>query len=159
MPATVETNLNKQEIEAWQGLLHAYSTATGTIDAELQAAGLLPLAWCDVLLELSQAPREGLRMQDLAQRVALSKSGMTRLVDRLVEAGLLARLNCPSDRRVLYATISELGRQRIEETWPTYAAAIRRHFLDHLSPGRIAAIAGGLAAVANAEKKSPPCSQ
>ena len=127
------TELSKQGLEAWKGLLIAHATLVEPIDHEMAQANLLPLDWYDALLALEDAPNRRLKMSDLADQVLLSKSGLTRLVDRLEAKGYIRREACNSDRRVAYAVITSEGLRMRETSWPTYRAAIHEHFAAHLS--------------------------
>ena len=90
------------------------------IERALAQAGLPPLAWYDVLWELEKAPERKLRMHDLAERVVLSRSNLTRLADRVENAGLLAREACPNDRRGNFCVITDAGRAMRKKMWPIY---------------------------------------
>src|SRR5215210_446338 len=100
IPTTTGSDrLTDREMGAWAGLLRAHSALTRALDADLEAAHGLPLTSFEVLMHLSDAEGERMRMSDLADRVLLSRSGLTRLVDRLESQGLLERATCPSDAR------------------------------------------------------------
>jgi DNA-binding MarR family transcriptional regulator len=103
------------------------------IDAELEAAHRLPLTSYEVLLKLGAMPDQRMRMCDLADSVALSRSGMSRLVDRLERDGLIERAACTNDARGAYAVLTEAGAELLEAAKPTYCAGIRRRFLAHFS--------------------------
>jgi DNA-binding MarR family transcriptional regulator len=96
-------------------------------------AGLPPLSWYDVLLELSAAPGCRLRMHELASAVVLSRSGLTRLVDRLEKAGLLRREPDPEDGRGSFAVLTDEGVKTREKMWPVYARGIAEYFGAHVS--------------------------
>jgi DNA-binding MarR family transcriptional regulator len=104
----------------------------GTLTALLEAK-LPPLGWYDVLLELSAAPGCRLRMHEVARAVVLSRSGLTRLVDRLEKAGLLRREPDQSDRRGAFAVLTDEGGDMLRQMWPVYAAGIAEHFGRHIS--------------------------
>ena len=97
-PTPVE-QLDDRELRAWRGMLRIHATLTKALDAELEAAHGLPLTSYEVLLHLDDAEGQRMRMSDLAATVILSRSGLTRLVDRLEREGLIARESCPSDAR------------------------------------------------------------
>ena len=99
----------------------------------LRPLRLPPLTWYDVLWGLEQAPEQRLRMSELADKVVLSRSNLTRLVDRLEEAGLVARERSAEDRRGAYAVLTEPGRDLRTRMWPPYQAAIRELFESRLS--------------------------
>jgi DNA-binding MarR family transcriptional regulator len=124
--------LGPEELAAWRGFLRAHTTVLQELDAELIAAHALPLASYDVLTQLESAPDRSLRMRDLADAVLLSRSGLTRLVDRLARAGLVRRQCCPDDGRGLLAVLTDDGLAALHEARPTHLAGVRRLFLEHL---------------------------
>jgi DNA-binding MarR family transcriptional regulator len=123
------------ELEAWVGLLQAHHRLVQQLDAELEHAHGLTLAEYEVLLHLAQAPDRHLRMSELAQAVLLTRSGVTRLVDRLERRGLVERARCPSDRRGFNAVLTDAGLEMLRDAAPTHLAGVRRLFLDRLEPG------------------------
>ena len=118
---------------AWALLLAVNSTLLERIEASLAAAALPPLAWYDVLWELEKAPEGRLRMHEIAHRIVLSRSNLTRLADRLETAGLIAREPCPDDRRGAYCVITRAGRHMRARMWPVYQKQIGELFAAHLS--------------------------
>jgi DNA-binding MarR family transcriptional regulator len=121
------------DVAAWRALLLAQNAVLKAIEADLAAAGQIPLTWYDVLLELNAAPRRRLRMQQLASRVVLSRTRVSRLVDELVTAGLVERLPDPADGRASLASITRPGRAGLRRAAPVYLAGIERYFTRHLS--------------------------
>src|SRR5919197_6042956 len=115
MAAEDSQGLKAEELAAWRGLLRAHDQLTRALDADLSEAHGLPLASYEVLLFLARAPDGRMRMAELADSVLLSRSGVTRLVDRLEGEGLVKRTRCPEDARGLYAGITEAGRRRFQE--------------------------------------------
>lgn len=109
-------------------LLLAHSGALRAIEADLTAQGTIPLSSYDVLLELNAAPDRRLRMQDLAARVLLSRTRVSRLVDEIVRAGLVERVPDPDDGRATFAAITAKGRDALRKTAPRYLAGIDEHF-------------------------------
>jgi DNA-binding MarR family transcriptional regulator len=126
---------------AWAALLTAHATLLEAIERRLTAVGLPPLAWYDVLWELEKADGARLRMHELAQRVVVSRSNVTRLADRLEAAGLIAREACADDRRGAYCVLTAAGRAMRRRMWPVYASEIDALWSSHLSrtEGRIIA--------------------
>jgi DNA-binding MarR family transcriptional regulator len=120
-------------LEAWRLFLMVHARLIQHMDKRLRDAGQIPLNWYDVLLELYEAPNHRLRMSDLAERVLLTRSGLTRLVDKLEGEGYLHRELDPQDRRGFYAILSDTGRDALRTSWPVYAAAITQQFADHQS--------------------------
>jgi len=98
------------------------------IESDLAAAGTIPLSWYDVLLELNAAPSRQLRMQDLAARVVLSRTRVSRLVDEIVRAGLVERVPDPDDGRATFAALTPKGRDELRKAAPRYLAGIEKHF-------------------------------
>ena len=131
-------------IRAWARLIRAQQSVLGAVEEELKAAGFPPLAWYDVLLELSRA-QEGLRPFALEQELLLAQYNLSRLLDRLEGAGYLERRACPEDGRGQIVAITGAGRALVKRMWPTYRAAIARHLGAKLSEdeaGRLATLLG-----------------
>jgi DNA-binding MarR family transcriptional regulator len=124
-------------LASWLVLLQAHSVVTEGLSDALEAAGDLPLGWFEVLVFLGDRPDGRMKMQELADQVLLSKSGVTRLVDRMEEAGLVRRASCDSDRRVTYAEITPAGRRALREAVPVHAAALEERFLGILSSAEL----------------------
>jgi DNA-binding MarR family transcriptional regulator len=118
--------------QAWALLLAVQARLTERIEEVLAEAGLPPLAWYDVLWELEKSDDGRLRMHELAERTVLSRSNLTRLADRLEQAGLIAREPSPDDRRGYFCAITRGGRDMRRKMWPTYAAQIEGLFAQHL---------------------------
>ena len=125
--------LNTDELAAWRGFLRVHARITRVLDAELVAAHRLPLSSYEVLLFLEDAPDGRLRMAELADSVLLSRSGLTRLVDRLEEGGLVRRETCPSDLRGFNAVLTDEGRAALLEARKTHLSGVRRRFLSHFT--------------------------
>ncbi len=133
MPETTgEVNLSEREFAAWGGFLVTHRQVIAQLDAELEREHGLPLVSYEVLLHLADAPEHGLRMGELADRLLLSRSGLTRLVDRLAARGLVERHSCDLDRRGTYAQLTDEGRALFREARPTHLRGVREHFLDHI---------------------------
>lgn len=125
--------LSRHCLEAWRRLLTVHSRATAAIERDLEQAGVLPLGWYDVLYALFEAPDNCLRMHELADAVVLSRSGLTRLVDRLDKAGYVTRSPCPEDRRGQHAVLTGEGKAALKKTWPVYERSIRERFAHNFS--------------------------
>jgi DNA-binding MarR family transcriptional regulator len=132
MASTAGHTLEQHELNAWRGMLRVHSGLVNRLDAELEREHGLPLTSYEVLLKLAEAPEHSLRMGQLADHLFLSRSGLTRLIDRLVKAGLVERTRCGSDRRGSYAKLTTAGLQRFEEARPTHLNGVREHFLAKL---------------------------
>jgi DNA-binding MarR family transcriptional regulator len=138
----VREELTEAELGAWRGMLRVHAALLRTLDAELDAAHELPLTSYDVLIYLQSAPGKRLRMAELADSVLLSRSGVTRLVDRLEREGLLVRDTCVDDGRGLYAVLTEQGERLLERARPTHLAGVRERFLRHFSEDELETLAG-----------------
>jgi DNA-binding MarR family transcriptional regulator len=103
------------------------------VDGELERAHGLPMSSYEVLHHLAQAPHGRMRMRDLAEHAQLSRSGLTRLVDRLERDELLNRCSCPHDARGAYACLTDAGRERLREARSTQMAVVREHFVSRFS--------------------------
>jgi DNA-binding MarR family transcriptional regulator len=119
------------ELGAWRGLLRVHSALVKALDAELLAGHELPLTSYEVLINLQAAPDRRRRMAELAEGVLLSRSGMTRLVDRLEREGLLERDPCVSDGRGTFAVLTDKGEALLAEARRTHLDGVRERFLRH----------------------------
>ncbi len=128
-------HLADAELRAWKAFLLAHAAVTRRLESELDQGVEMPLAHYDVLIQLAMADDSRLRMHELADRVLLSRSGITRLVDRLEHQGLVERQHCASDARGAFAVLTPAGRRRVRDATPTHLEGVRRHFLDALEPG------------------------
>jgi len=134
-------NLSAPELAAWRGLLRVHTALVKELDAELAEAHDLPLTSYEVLITLESAPDRKRRMAELADRVLLSRSGMTRLVDRLEREGLLMRDTCTDDGRGCYAVLTEKGADLLAQARPTHLDGVRQRFLVHFSPDELQMLA------------------
>jgi DNA-binding MarR family transcriptional regulator len=141
------TALTEEELRAWQALLHAHHQVVETLDEELQAEHDLALTEYDVLLRLAREDDGALRMTDLADRVLMSPSGLTRLVDRLATRGMVDRREDPEDGRVALASITSRGRRALRNAARTHLRGIREHFTGKLTQAQLDQIASALEAV------------
>lgn len=141
------TTLADDRIEAWHLFLQAGSRVLEALEDELRDERGLSLSFYEVLLRLYHAPDGRMRMQQLAGEVLLSKSGLTRLVDRMVEEGLVERASCPTDRRGVEAIITDAGRARLREAAPVHLRGIREHFTGHLTESESRALTRALGKV------------
>ena len=130
---TVLESFTEGELAAWRGFLRTHAGLVKELDADLEAQHQLPLTSYDVLTTLADQPQGRMRMRDLADAVVLSRSGLTRLVDRLQREGLLEREQCASDARGAYAVLTETGRARLREAQPLHRDGVRRRFLSRFS--------------------------
>jgi DNA-binding MarR family transcriptional regulator len=140
--------LTPVELDAWRSFLRAHAKVTRVLDAELTAECGLPLGSYEVLLHLNDAPEKSLRMTELADRVLLSRSGLTRLVDRMEREGLIRRASCPSDLRGTLAVLTDEGYERLRAAAPTHLRGVREHMVDQLTPDEVQVLATALGRVA-----------
>jgi DNA-binding MarR family transcriptional regulator len=128
-----DNRLDRDELAAWRGMLRVHADMTRVLDAELTHRHGLPLTSYEVLLFLADSPDGRMRMSELADSVLLSRSGLTRLVDRLERDGLLEREQCEDDARGYFAAITDRGRAVFNEARRTHLAGVRERFLSRFS--------------------------
>jgi DNA-binding MarR family transcriptional regulator len=121
--------VEESRLACWRAFLNAHRRVIGRIERDLQAEGLPPLVWYDVLWALYSAPQRRVRISELADHVVLSRTGMVRLVDRIEAAGLLRREPVPEDRRGAYAVVTDEGVEMLRRMWPLYARGIQELFV------------------------------
>ncbi len=129
------------ELRAWRGLLRAHACMAKRLDAELERAHRLPMTSYEVLHHLDEATGQRMRMCDLAEQAQLSRSGLTRLVDRLERDGLLERCSCQHDARGSYACLTKAGRERLQAARGTHLAVIRANFFSRFSEEELSVLA------------------
>jgi DNA-binding MarR family transcriptional regulator len=120
-------------VAVWRSFLRAHAVVTNELERDLDADCAMPLAWYDVLLTLAQAPERKLRMAELADRVLLSRSGLTRLIDRLEREELVRREPSPHDARGTYTVLTQAGLHRLRGAVPAHLASVHRHWLAHFT--------------------------
>jgi DNA-binding MarR family transcriptional regulator len=131
--STATQKLSPTELRAWRGMLRAHSRLVKALDAQLEEYHDLPLTSYEVLLRLGDADGERMRMCDLADSILLSRSGLTRLVDRLERERLLVRVACDDDARGSYAKLTPAGREKLAASRTTHLDGVRSMFIDHVS--------------------------
>lgn len=129
---------------AWHAFLHGHAAVIRKLEAELAACHGLSLPAYEVLAHLSDAPDRRMRMTDLTRRALLTPSGVTRLVDKLERDGLVLRQRCDEDARAIYAVLTDAGRARLEEAYPTHLRGVREHLVDRLHCDELPVIATAL---------------
>ena len=139
-------------MRVWMAFLHASTRLMERLDAELEGHNL-SLADYEILVHLSDQPSGELRMTELAALTLVSRSGLTRRLDRLVESGLVARRSCATDRRGVLAVLTPAGRTRLEEAAPTHVEGVRRHFLNQLKGQDLGALAACLDSVVTSSER------
>jgi DNA-binding MarR family transcriptional regulator len=131
--------------DAWRGVLFASSRVLRAAELDLIARAGFPLTWLDILAQLYDAGDDGLRMQELQDRSLFTRSGMTRLVDRMEEAGLVRRATVPGDRRGVRVVLTPEGRRRHTEAFVDHLEVIEREFGGRLTPDQQRDVAKALA--------------
>ena len=137
MGTSTTQRLTEQELGAWRCFLRAHAQVTRKLEADLLAEHDLPLPSYDVLLQLAESRGGRLRMTELADRVLLSRSGLTRLVDRLEREGLVERAACPNDARGTHAVLTDAGLQRLRTAAPTHLRGVSEHVTARLTPAEL----------------------
>jgi DNA-binding MarR family transcriptional regulator len=123
---------SRQEVEAFRTFMKAHSLLVGAIEQDLAAAELPPLVWHDLLAALDSAPEGRMRIHELADAIVFSRSGLSRLLDRLERESLLRREPSTSDRRGAFAVITDSGRDMLARMTPVYRRTVEEHFVPHL---------------------------
>ena len=149
-------SLETSKGSVWALLLTTQAVLVERIEERLAQTELPPLGWYDVLWALERSPGQRQRMSELAQRVVLSRSNLTRLVDRLEDAGLVRRERSEVDRRGAFAVLTDAGKALRRKMWPVYQAAIRELFEAHLSDEDAGALSGVLRRVLDAARGQTP---
>ena len=145
---TQQISRHDPRLAAWSAFLHAHARVVRELERELQAEQGMALTDYDVLVQLASADERRLRMSELADRLLLSRSGVTRLVDRLEAAGMVERVTCDTDRRGQWASLTDAGHARLRTASPTHLRGVAAHFLDRLSTQELAELERTLARLA-----------
>jgi DNA-binding MarR family transcriptional regulator len=149
----VNTVLSSDRLTAWQAFHAAHAAVSGLLEEELAAERRLPLSWYDVLIALDATPEHRLRLHELAQAVALSRSGLTRMIDRMEREGLIRRESCADDGRGCFAALTDEGRTTLSRYWPIYTRGIEQHFVGLLDDSEARILAQALTRVAEAARQ------
>ena len=131
-PANKTTSCSSQEVEAFRTFMRAHALLVGAIEQDLAAAELPPLAWHEVLAALDAAPDGRMRIHELADAIVFSRSGLSRLLDRLEREELLRRERSSDDRRGAYAVLTPAGRDVLDQMSAVYRRTVAEHFVPHL---------------------------
>jgi DNA-binding MarR family transcriptional regulator len=141
MDTIADERLEGAALEAWRSYLQSHASIVRVLDAELAADHGITSRDYEVLLYLAQESDQKLAMSALAERIMLTRSGITRLVDGLVNADLIERAACPSDARVSYAKLTDAGYAKLREAGCSHVRSIHRLFLEHFSPEEVSQLA------------------
>ena len=154
--STRAPGLSDQQLEAWRAFIRAQSELLKTLNEELESGQGLPLTFFDVLAQLSFAGGR-LRMSELADAVLISRSGVTRLVDRMERAGLVRREACPEDRRSMYAALTPKGKRALAQARPVHLRGVAQHFGRHISEDEAKTLAAALGRMAPSPDGEDAC--
>ncbi|MFN2519838.1 MAG: MarR family winged helix-turn-helix transcriptional regulator [Candidatus Limnocylindria bacterium] len=146
--------LSEMDLRAWTGFLRAHAEVTRALERDLQRAGLIQLSDYGVLLELSRGPADGRRPLELASLTSLTKSGLTRLVDRLETAGFVERRACASDQRGSLIALTPKGRHVFRRAAPMHLDGIAEYFKDRLDDHELAVMAVAFEKLVGHERRS-----
>jgi DNA-binding MarR family transcriptional regulator len=122
-------------VQVWEGLSRAHSTMTSAIEKDMLPQAGIPLGWYEVLAHLRQAPGAMLRFQDLARIAGITDSGASRRLNQMIKAGLIDRHSCPTDRRGVYAHLTEKGKATYEKAHRVFLRSLDSNLASHLKPG------------------------
>lgn len=136
--------VREPHLSAWKAVLNAHASVVARVEEALAEADLPPLTWYDVLWAVRRAPGRRVRMSELADSLTLSRGGLTKLADRLEDAGLLRREPAEDDGRGFYAVLTEGGEEMLRRMWPVYARVLRETFVGAITADEAAVIADGL---------------
>lgn len=132
--ATVDASCSEgPHRDAWLAISRTHAAVTGRLQEALTTAGLPPLPWFEVLVTLAAAPEQRLKMGELAEALVITRGGLTKLVDRLIKAGLLERTFCETDRRVSYATLLPAGAELLDEMRPVVSGELESVFAANIT--------------------------
>src|SRR5213075_2347107 len=134
---------SEEQVRAWRLFFESALALVDVLDAELERDAGIPLRWYDVLVHLEETP-DGVRMNELAERILYSKSGFTRVIDRMEEAGLVRRVRPPNNRRSILVLPTEKGTNTLERARRHHRDGIHRHFSEHLSDTDVKALTRAL---------------
>jgi DNA-binding MarR family transcriptional regulator len=152
----MEPTPSKQTETAWVLLVRTQQVLLGRVEAALKEAGLPPLSWYDVLLELSRDPEAGLRQYEIGERVLLNKHNLSRLIDRLESDGLVKRQACDEDGRGNVVKITRKGAQTKQQMWPVYARAIQQLIAEPLTAAQTRSLTEILSALLERHRPQSP---
>jgi DNA-binding MarR family transcriptional regulator len=141
-------------MRAWRAFTETVDDLLAALDADLRPTGFSTGDY-QVLVYLSEAPERRMRMCDLAARLQLSPSGLTRRLDGLVREGFVTREGSPSDRRVMHAVLTDTGLRALEAAAPVHVESVRRRIFDHLDPSQVSAMEAIFTAISDGLGRPP----
>jgi DNA-binding MarR family transcriptional regulator len=158
MATTSQERLEGAELDAWRSYLTSHASILRALDADLVAEHGMTTRDYEVLLFLAQAPDRKLPMSALAEQTMLTRSGITRLVDGLVESGCIERVACADDARISYAQLTDGGYEKLRAAGDAHIQSIRRLFVEHFSAEEIDQLADLLSRLPGAQAAEGSCS-
>jgi DNA-binding MarR family transcriptional regulator len=135
---------SSKAVQLWEGISRTYNSMTAAIEKDMLPATGLSLGWYEVLDNLSRAPNAMLRFQDLARVADLTDSGVSRRVNQMIKAGLIDRHSCPTDRRGVYAHLTDKGKAAYVKAHAVLLRSLERNLGSHLQPGEAEAVNAAL---------------
>jgi DNA-binding MarR family transcriptional regulator len=148
------SKLREDQLAVWRAFVNVHAAVIRRIEKDLADRHQVPLIWYDVLVALYQSPGKKLRMTELADKVVLTPSGLTRLVERLEKEGLVRRERTEEDRRGSYTVLTREGKRAFLQAWPTYEQGIRQYFIELLTEDECKTIGEGLSRIYQASRSS-----
>jgi DNA-binding MarR family transcriptional regulator len=158
MATTAAERLEGAALDAWRSYLQSHASILRVLDAELVAEHEMTTRDYEVLLYLAQAAERQLPMSALAEQTMLTRSGITRLIDGLVEAGWIERAPCAEDARISYARLTEPGYEKLQQAGCTHIESVRKLFVEHFSAEEIEQLAALLGRLPGAHTSEGSCS-
>jgi len=141
-----------QTKDAWKAMLFSHAQVVRALEADLSTYSDLPLTWFEVLNRLDEAPGQRRRVHELADASLFTRSGLTRLVDRMEAAGLVLREHSALDRRGVYICLTQAGIDELASIWPQFSVSIQRHFGRHLTTDDTQALIVATTKILNASR-------
>lgn len=139
--------LIRKQVAAWQQLLICQSRILRRVEREFESHGLVSFGFYDILLQLRHAPKREKRFREINGEVVLSRSALSRCIDRMAASGLVEKLDCPEDPRGLIVRITPKGEQELKQAWPVYRRLIETLFGRHFSPDELEFLANRFGSV------------
>lgn len=158
MATTTPERLEGVALDAWRSYLQSHASILRMLDAELVAEHGMTTRDYEVLLYLAQAPERQLPMSSLAEQTMLTRSGITRLIDGLVEAGWIERVPCAKDARISYARLTDAGYEKLRQAGCAHIQSVRRLFVERFNPEEIEQLAALLSRLPGAHASDGACS-
>ena len=158
MATTTSERLEGAALDAWRSYLQSHASILRVLDADLVAVHGMTTRDYEVLLYLAQAPERQLPMSSVAERTMLTRSGITRLIDGLVDAGWIERVPCAKDARISYAQLTDAGYEKLRQAGCAHIQSVRKLFVEHFSPEEIEQLATLLSRLPGAHAAEGACS-